>query len=731
MQGGLRLAAISLFLLLTAAYLPCKAVDTQDGNENHLINKIQVNHAGERYNKSWVVQSGDYYSIQSNCLACNSTLLLNGVELANDQQNLAGMITQNGTLELVIENPNLENFTPANLIGVSDTYAATRPSPSSPFDLQTPYKCDVNDDCIDSNSPLLTTERSAINNDEGRITLGVTANESPNYIGFAVYSGETIEFSLEHSSADIVVEAYFQNSSTEITLGEFHSSFTVSNFDKQPNVKFTNFNQEGRLILKISSATPNTVWAIGVIAHETHGPRTVDLASSQHLCGHQSATLIITNNDTTALIFTAENYDVNYSYESLVESSWLSTGSGVFSSGVERHIFPLPSSNAIRLIIDAPVFCLQASSISFGDASSGIEAPSLPPILSTTNNSSWPQINVFDTTTTGEFTHSIRDTSDVYRIEIDAWEDSVHFIMLELTGDINQFEIELIEKNQEDWSESQSKVKTTSLGKLSVAMEVSRGTHFFRVSIINNSADTSWGDFAEPTKYSIISTYELVDEGEEPWFPPDENAKKWGNIARWFMGILLLAPAAYLGISQIRKKSYAQHMLTKQQRLDWLRNRLDSGISPRKNRRDLAKSLDAVATLDWEEACNAWGEPDLLYRTENVAIACWKLDQRISKESDAWPIIVGVYIIDGNWEIAALRFDSPEGKAWQINSVTPRFLFSGYEVFLDTMNSGNKTFISVELTGDASSVDIELNGRMDGQPYACRAAKSLLRGEEE
>mgnify|MGYP006256274745 CR=1 FL=1 len=161
------------------------------------------------------------------------------------------------------------------------------------------------------------------------------------------------------------------------------------------------------------------------------------------------------------------------------DSSWLSTGSGVFSSGVERHIFPLPSSNAIRLTIDAPVFCLQASSISFGDANSGIEAPSLPPILSTTNNSSWPQINVFDTTTTGEFTHSIRDTSDVYRIEIDAWEDSVHFIMLELTGDINQFEIELIEKNQEDWSESQSKVKTMSLGKLSVAMEVSRGTHFF------------------------------------------------------------------------------------------------------------------------------------------------------------------------------------------------------------------------------------------------------------
>ena len=34
--------------------------------------------------------------------------------------------------------------------------------------------------------------------------------------------------------------------------------------------------------------------------------------------------------------------------------------------------------------------------------------------------------------------------------------------------------------------------------------------------------------------YSITTYYELVDEGEEPWFPPDDNAKN-GEIARWFM----------------------------------------------------------------------------------------------------------------------------------------------------------------------------------------------------
>ena len=120
-----------------------------------------------------------------------------------------------------------------------------------------------------------------------------------------------------------------------------------------------------------------------------------------------------------------------------------------------------------------------------------------------------------------------------------------------------------------------------------------------------------------------------------------------------------------------------------------------------------------------------------MYRTENVAIAGWKIDERIAKTNDSWPLIIGVYIIKGNWEIAALRLDSPEGEAWEIKSVTPRFLHSGYEVFLDTMMSGNKTFLSVELLGSANSVDIELNGRLDGQPFACRTSKTLYRDEEE
>ena len=731
MQGGLRVVALALILLLTAGYLPSHDMNISENLTSNLAQTPQILQADSDYNQSWNVKSGEYYSIQTNCLTCSTSLSFNGTELAANQQNYSGRIVDDGLLKLSINNPNHEEFTPSYLLTTNDSFANNRPSPGSAFGLHDPHICSAANQCVDSNSPLLASQRDGITEDVGRIISGVTTDEQSDYIGLLVTPGATIEFSHEHSSANIAVEAYFQNSTTESDLGELFASVTTNNFANQPNVQFINFEQAGRLILKIGSANTDTVWSIGIILHQFEEPKTVDLTQVSNLCGHNTATLIFANDDTTALIFTAENFAVDYSYQSLIDGVWVSTGSGIFVPGLEQHLFPLPTSNAVRITVNAPVFCLQTTSTNFSDGNSGNEAPSLPPILSTTDNSSWPVLDIFDVTTNGEFTHSIRDTSDVFRIEIDAWEDSVHFIMLEVTGDINQFEIELIEKDQDDWSEKQTKVRTLALGKLSVAMEVSRGTHFFRISIINNSVNNSWGDYTTPTKYTIVSTYELVDEGEEPWFPPDENAEKWGEFARWFMGALFLAPAVYLGISQSRKKSYARQLLTKQQRLDWLKSRLDSGISPRKNRRDLARSLGAVATLDWDDACSAWGKPDLSYRTENVAIAGWRLDPRITKESEAWPVIIGVYIIDGNWEIAALKFDSPEGKAWEIKSITPRFLFSGSEVFLDTMNHGNKTFISVELTGEASSVDIELNGRLNGKPHACRAVKSLFREEEE
>ena len=112
-------------------------------------------------------------------------------------------------------------------------------------------------------------------------------------------------------------------------------------------------------------------------------------------------------------------------------------------------------------------------------------------------------------------------------------------------------------------------------------------------------------------------------------------------------------------------------------------------------------------------------------------MAAWVLDKRLAKNENTLPVMVGIHIIEGQWELAALRFDAPEGEAYTIDRVEPRFLHRGEEIFLDTMSQGNVTFLTVELSGSASSVDIEINGRCDGVPYAARMPHSLAMNAQE
>ena len=730
MQGVVRPLILIICLLTSLTCITFESLVSNNDNTGQLGEEIEIQFS-DGNDHAWDIDSGNWYSIQTNCLTCTSTLSLNDVELDSNNTNYFGQTTESGQLKLTIDNPEQEIFEISAFVDVNDNYPQIRPAPSESFELFNAFQCLETNHCIDVNSSILSSLRTDLDDNENKIISGVIDNQQAEFIGFEVTSGDTIEFYLEHSSSDVTFEAFFQNTTTEVEIGNVASSSMIMNYLDNPNVWFSNIEQDGRIIVKVSSATINTVWSLGIVIHSEDYPAVLNLSDAVEIFGHETKTTIFDLNDTTALILTPIFNDVEYTYYSLVNTEWLYSGAGNLSHDTQNRIFPLPMSNAIRLTLSADVFYIQLEHESYDDIDSGFEAPSLPPILISTNNESWPLLDVNAQTLTGEFTKSIGDTSDVYRIEIDAWEDSIHFVKIEIEGDINAFEIELIEKSQDDWSEVESKLKTISLNKLSVAMEFPRGTHFFRISLLNDTVNSSWGDYYEPSKYTIITTYELVDEGEEPWFPPDENAKKWGDFARWFLGILFLIPAVYIGTIHMRKKSYAMNMLSKKQRLKWLKSRLDDGVSPKQNRKELSRSLEAVTTLDWDDACQTWGDTDISYRTDNVAIACWKLDERMAKSQDSWPLIIGIYIIDGNWEIAALRLDSPEGEAWGIDSVTPRFLHSGYEIFLDSMNKGNKTFLSVELSGSAKSVDVELNGRLNGEPFACRASKTLYRDEEE
>ena len=53
-----------------------------------------------------------------------------------------------------------------------------------------------------------------------------------------------------------------------------------------------------------------------------------------------------------------------------------------------------------------------------------------------------------------------------------------------------------------------------------------------------------------------------------------------------------------------------------------------------------------------------------------------------------------LHIVEGMWDLAALRFDSPVGQPWTVCHVEPRF-YSVEEVF-QTMAHDNRTFIMVD-----------------------------------
>ena len=732
MQRGKRLSygkAIALVLLFFCSIYSLSVNKTVNFSEAE-NNQTQFSDNNSN-NHQWNIAAGQWYSIEVLCDTCTAELKLDETILVEAAKMFTGQVNISGDLELILDNTNGEEIEVISLIAPNETYPTIRPSPGENHPLSEVYDCLNSDSCIDEESSILASYLGSGDLSEEFYINGLLDSEQSEFVGIDVEVGDSLELSIAYSSSDIDFELYFQDQSNESYLGSILTTSTSTNFIENPNVVFIPITDSGRIIIKATSQDVNTLWSLKILNHPPVGSMMWNLSEQNEIYGHTSRTVIIDTNDTTAIMFNSTNLATDYSYHCLVAGAWLSVGDGVIDPAKENWLFPLPNSSATRVEFTGSVFHLVAQLDNFADAQSGYDAPSLPPMRITTDNSSWPTIDLTKSTTKGEFTTSIGDTSDVYKMEITAWEDSVHFVKFEIEGDIGSFEIEMISKDLDDWSEIESKTRTVVFGKLQVAMEVPRGTHFFRISLINYTSNIDWGNYTPPIEYTILTTYQLVDEGEEPWFPPDENAEKWGSIARWIFGFLFLTPAIYLLITVQKKKSFAEQLKSKKQRLNWLKLQLDKGVSPKQNRRILAKSLEAVAILDWEEACETWGQADVSYRTENVAIAAWKMDSRMAKNDGAWPIMIGVYIIEGSWEISALRLDSPKGQAWKINSVTPRFLFSGDEIFLDSMNVGNKTFVSVELSGNATSVDIELNGRMDGEPAASRVSETLYRISEE
>ena len=608
-----------------------------------------------------------------------------------------------------------------------------RPAPGASTTQTTVATCEQVVDCIDSSSGRLSSS-IPYSEDASFIHHGLIESTHDQFLVFNASQGDTLEWQWLASTASVAVQIYHQTSTEEQLLEGTSTSVAsyTSLGNEGENTAYWAAPTDGRFIARLSTDAAHSTWAAYVLLHQHQSVVSLmdeALVSSAELLGHHSLMAPFEWSETKQLTIVSPLEPTEVAVDQLLDGTWVAGTPTVLEPGGTMVVYPYPDVDGGRLkVTNSPVFSLELTTRSFADNET-FEAPSYRPTDEVIDNSTWPILNLTETSN-GEFTLAVHDTTDTYRLVVDGWDESIHFVQVMVEGDITGLELQMWDIDQNTGEVLATDITRPVGDQLKIGLQVSRGTHYFQLRFQNASEVTGhlWGEHVEERTYMLVPAYSLIDEGDEPWFPPSDDAVYWGNVARWFMGVLFLLPVVYLGIHIKRSKNFATSVAEKKQRLAWYISRLDSGESNVKETRvDMAKALHAVAQLEWNEGLEAWGPKRLEHRTDDIALAVWSVDERLANHEGAWPVVVGVHVLNGTWDLAALRFDAPEGQGFEVVHVEPRFLFQGEEVFLDTMGDGHRTYLVVELNGPARQVDVELNGRMDGEPFAARVPETLER----
>lgn len=328
---------------------------------------------------------------------------------------------------------------------------------------------------------------------------------------------------------------------------------------------------------------------------------------------------------------------------------------------------------------------------------------------------------------------AIYDGRDTYLVNLVGWEDSRFRVRIKLTSDNQLVNADILEMNWADRSViSNSTTPANSDQEVETSLEMGPGIHLIRINsivITDFAANWTWGDYNQtPIQWTIQVEAIQTEEGERPWFEAEDFVFDVSQALLWLLGLMMVAPMILVLWNSKRQTRQAQRLAADRERLVILRELLAKG-EIKQARIDLKTSLRTIASLDWETGVKTWGQPDLRHRTENLELVVWKLPKKISK-NNATPILVGVNIFSGNWEVSALRFEASSGQAWKIVNCQPKLLFRDDELFLDSLGEGSRTFVQVELSGDGEGLEISLTGLIGGEPNAAKPSKSLSLEEE-
>lgn len=723
--------AVSLVLLFLLLAMP---VDAQTNQSLQLDNGRTVIDltAGETRDVTFTVASEKAAILSWACSSCQ-------LEVGDHDDNLAVEVhgatmlsvkaNQTDTLSLTLSTEVSQAVELILLDEINTTMDTQRPAPSATTDHTTPVVCTSANACLTATDHHLFT----VPNLNEAATSGVVEANAYHHVAFNTSSGDTLEWQWLATTEAVSVEMFHQTATSEtLTDTDLTAEASTVWSNSAPLGAHWAAPADGRFIARISTQAPVAFWAAHVVLHH-HEPvlslMESNLTVGTEIIGHGNTSAPFSWDETHELNVEAVHRSVVFSVDQLLNGAWVAGSPHTLQPGEPMKVYPYPDVSAGRMkMTGATAFMLEASTRSFADLG-GLEAPSYRPTNNATDNATWPVINLTEATS-GELTLAVHDTTDTYRLVVDGWSESIHFVQFVVEGDVADLEMQLWDIDQNTGEVLATDITRPVGEQLRIGLQVGRGTHYLQLRFQDASEATPhlWGEEVASRTYTLRPAYTLIDEGDEPWFPPSEDAVFWGSVARWFMGLLFLLPAVYLFVHVKRSQAFAASVAAKKERLSWYISRLDSGeSSPKQARIDMSKALRAVAELDWNEGLEAWGPKRLEHRTEDIALAIWSVDERLATKKQAWPVVVGVHVLNGTWDLAALRFDAPEGRGFEVVHAEPRFLFQGEEVFLDTMGPGHRAYLIVELSGPAQRVDVELNGRMDGQPFAARVPETLER----
>ena len=691
--------------------------------------------ADTSYDISESVSEGDVISVAVGCDFCSVSIEENG-SITTSTSIATVVASEAGLANISISSVETETITTSILVAPDTQHPSQRPAPDDSFDLDSNGRCISSVDCIDVHRGNLNTISTGSYSSDW-FESGLVRSEAPEYWAIEVLEGDLVEFKLHHTSDNIRFDFSFQNSTIELPLPLLIESATGTNPDLLTSTEYIDILEDGRLIVKISTTAAQSAYALQRSIHSKSLTQQIDdntFTFTQIGHTHSQTAFSFKETNLVKLAPMVENIKVELTVK--IGSDWILMPEIEVSKNTVKRIYAYPNSSMAMLKITSDVHWVDVSIESFSDGNISMDAPSFAP-TEPNNIDAWPVLASEDTARfEGSLTLPAMDQNDVYLLSVDGWVDSLHRVHIVIRTTNQDLVVNVWELDQETF-ETKSEYLIT-FDPLSnegeVYLNVGPGMHLIEFAHADENilSNQTWSNGLQSVSYTITTTKVTTEEGEEPWFPPSDEAKLWGSAVRWILGIAMIIPAVFLFYKIKSTRAEGRRLGAVRERLKILTALLDSGSeTPKRTRKTLVKSLEAVATLPWQSACESWGIPDRTYSTQGTSLAIWKLDQRLSKEPDSWPLLIGLHTPDETWEVSGFRFDAPNGNPWNVANVEPRLLHRGEEIFIDTIAKGTMIFLTVELSGDGDQVDIELNGHVDGSPRGMKIPTTLSRSSEE